>query len=207
MDPLQRFIETHVGPEGIAFDIGANVGHYSRILRDRGCRVIAFEPNPKIIARLRDIAGIEIVEAAVSDQIGETAFYIDLRPEAFASSVHQLNGMEGQTERIMVPTVTVDAFCEERKIVPNFIKIDVEGNELSVIKGAQETIRRYHPYIIFEFWECWWNRGVKEIFAMLNPLYEMTVAQTGAPAFEHYTVLGSKLDSSGEMVDILCAPR
>jgi FkbM family methyltransferase len=201
-------METHLRPGDVALDVGANAGQYSRILRDRGCKVIAFEPNPKIARQCRDnVAGIEVVESAVSDRIGHTAFYVATRPYALASSFHQLNGMVGQTEKITVSTTTVDAFCRDRKVAPKFIKIDVEGNELSVIKGAQKVICRHRPYIIFEFWESWWNRGGKDIFAMLNPRYELIVAQTGMPAFSHYNSLGSQLDASNETVDIICTPR
>ena len=49
-----------------------------------------------------------------------------------------------------VNTVSLDAYCRQYQIVPDFLKVDVEGNELSVFMGAKQLLRSYKPKILFE---------------------------------------------------------
>jgi FkbM family methyltransferase len=136
-------------PGAIALDIGANVGCYSLLFGQwvgPAGKVFAFEPAPDSFAglcrhiALNRLAGVVIpVQAAVSDA---------------SSAVQLLNdGSEG-TNRLVFPgesggarrtlsvsAVTVDEFCEREKILPDLIKIDVEGFELAVLRGARRTIR------------------------------------------------------------------
>ena len=59
---------------------------------------------------------------------------------------------EGYTVKEMrVPADTMDAYVKRSGCVPRVIKIDVEGSEFLVLKGAQETIRSYRPILIMEF--------------------------------------------------------
>jgi FkbM family methyltransferase len=136
-------------PGAVALDIGANVGCYSLLFGQwvgPAGKVFAFEPAADSFAglcrhiTLNRLAGVVIpIEAAVSDA---------------SSTVQLLNeGSEG-TNRLIFPgesaagrrtlsvsTVTVDEFCERENILPDLIKIDVEGFELGVLRGARRTIR------------------------------------------------------------------
>jgi hypothetical protein len=125
---------------------------------------------------------------------------------AAASSVHQLIGLENDTKRITVECTTIDDFCRIHALRPQFMKIDVEGNERAVFVGAAETIRRYRPLMIFEFWEAWWRRGISDIFAQLSADYELVVLGTNADAHALYTADGDSPDRTGT-VDIGCIPR
>lgn len=49
-----------------------------------------------------------------------------------------------------VPTETLDAYCERRQIATAFLKIDVEGNELSIFEGGKNTLQKYQPKILVE---------------------------------------------------------
>lgn len=211
MDPIQRFIETNLHSGQLAFDIGANVGVYTKIMAGRGCHVIAFEPDSRSAKALREgVAGlsVEVVEAAVSDGAGPIEFYADLRPglHGLSSSVNRLRGMEDNAEMVVVPSITLDAFCAERALAPHLIKIDVEGHENAVIHGARGVIANWRPFIIFEFWESWWNLGVEEIFDFLDTNYELRVAQTGELAYGYYK-RRTDLAASNTTVDIACTPR
>lgn len=211
MDPIKAFIEANLRPGQVGFDVGANRGVYAKIMAGCGARVVAFEPDADSAATLREACAglpVEIVEAAVSDEIGSIEFYRDLRPglQGLASSVNRLRGMEDKTEKVVVPRLTLDGFCAERGIAPNLIKIDVEGHESAVIRGASGIIADCRPFILFEFWESWWHRGIEEIFDHLYRDYELKIAQTGELAYQYYKER-SDLAASNVTVDITCTPR
>jgi FkbM family methyltransferase len=211
MDPIERFIRQHVDSGNTALDIGANQGLYARTMLSRGSRVYAFEPNPEMAQTLsRNLRNprLEVVQKAVADRTGTIDFHVDLRPGvgAVASSVHQLDDLHGLTRRITVECTTVDAFCGERKIRPQFIKVDVEGGERAVFAGARETIARNVPFMVFEFWETWWRRGISDIFEQLAPDYALVVLATGEDAYALYTAEGDSGQRAGS-VDIGCIPK
>ena len=152
----------HLVPTDVVYDIGANAGHVTQILAGAAAKVFAFEPNADVIAPLlaRGLMNVTVVHQAVSNKIGNATFHVDVRPDtgAVASSLMRLTGLEDQTRSITVQTTTVDAFSRLTRTVPDFIKIDVEGFEPQVIEGAERTISRRRPIIIFELWETHWDR-------------------------------------------------
>ena len=210
-DPIDRFIRQHLQPGDVALDIGANQGLYTKTMLARRATVYAFEPNPEMATVLsgtiRD-PRLRIVQKAVGATAGPIDFFIDLRPGAgaVASSVHQLDDLVDQTRRVTVECTTVDLFCNTNGIHPQFIKVDVEGNERPVFAGAKETLAQSAPFIIFEFWETWWRRGVSEIFEQLAPSHELIVLGTGEDAYALYSAEGDSGHRQGS-VDIGCIPR
>jgi FkbM family methyltransferase len=132
---------------GVALDVGANVGAYSLLLGQwvgTNGSVFAFEPAPDIfkgLARHIVMNGLETVvtpiPAAVGDRVATASLLV-----AGTHGESRLASGEAEGDTIAVPMTTVDAFCVERGLTPDFIKVDVEGFELSVLRGARETIRR-----------------------------------------------------------------
>lgn len=141
---LERFIQKGK----VVYDVGAHVGYFSllsaMLVQDEG-QVIAFEPNPDNAKRLRQhiemngYTNIKIIEAAVSNENGESSFDDDKESSTSCLS---------PTGRIIVKTRTIDALVESREAPPpDYLKIDVEGAELLVIKGAESTLKSYRPLI------------------------------------------------------------
>jgi FkbM family methyltransferase len=130
------------GPGTVALDVGANVGAFTLLLARwvrPGGRVYAFEPAPGAVDGLvRHLAlngvgdAVSVVRAAVSSSSGTATLTAD-----GASGTNRLAESPGG-ER--VETVTIDDFCAREGVRPTFIKIDVEGAELDVLRGARETI-------------------------------------------------------------------
>jgi FkbM family methyltransferase len=137
------------------WDIGANLGFTSlpaaRIVGTSG-RVIAIEPSPSNIAWLkRHIALnqyeniVTVVEAAVCEQNGGSVSFSLLNDGRspsnslmFSSSV---NGESPEvTDQISVPAISLDGLLAEQERVPKLVKIDVEGAELKVLRGATELL-------------------------------------------------------------------
>jgi FkbM family methyltransferase len=137
-----------VSPGMVALDVGANVGAYSMLLGQwvgPTGRVFAFEPAPSAFhglvrhLRLNDLSGVvRAVHAAAGDRETQAEFLI----MGTAGEGRLAAPADGDGARVNVPVVTIDAFCAREGIDPDFIKIDVEGWELAVLRGARETIRR-----------------------------------------------------------------
>jgi FkbM family methyltransferase len=145
------------------FDVGANIGLYGFMFRTIVADgvVTMFEPdeaNARLIRRTIARAGlleVQLIQAAVSDREGTLTFYSDelsgatgsIRwggQDAFVSRHHRYKPRE-----VSVRSVTLDglANCSGD---PDFVKIDVEGAELSVLHGSEKLIERSHPALFFE---------------------------------------------------------
>jgi FkbM family methyltransferase len=147
-----------VRPGDRCVDVGANVGvHTVRLARLVGAdgEVIAIEPDPDVVQRanrniaLNGLANVRVISAAASECAGETRLF---RPSpwdtnrARASLLHHPYLTGAQTT---VRVVTVDDVCAGVPVA--LIKVDVEGHEPAVVRGAAGTIARHAPSIVFEF--------------------------------------------------------
>jgi len=207
---ITSWIEKYIKNGDVAFDVGANQGlHTKTMLKAVGNlgKVVAFEPVPENIAKLIDIQLLNkelLVEAcAVGDQMGKKQFNVDIRPGigSAASSFHKLSGLD-EVEQIEVTITTLDDFISANNnlLIPNFIKIDVEGYELNVFQGAVNLIANSRPIIVFEFWETWFTK-VRPIFEFLKPGYTFFSARRGEDAYNLYS--NNEYD---DVTDILCLP-
>lgn len=142
-----RLFQQRIPAGSTVFDVGAHVGYYTvlaAVLAGPRGRVFAFEPNPanhSFLQRhvaLNRLGNVTIENAAVSDRNGTAAF-------AFGTGSGTGRLDSGGT--LNVRTLRLDDFCSERGVHPQFLKIDVEGAELDVLRGAAATIAANHPVI------------------------------------------------------------
>lgn len=137
-------------PGSVFFDIGANIGFYSLSAANQGATVYAFEPNPEAFADLKHNMGfnpelkIQAFNLACSDREGEIDF--TLATDSAYSSMHD-TAYDWQTwkiqksQQITVPSKQIDTLVDELNIeVIDYCKIDVEGGELNVLRGALKTL-------------------------------------------------------------------
>lgn len=159
--------------KGIFLDIGANVGKFSILvgkkLGENG-KVFAFEPeinNLKILKKnilINKIKNIEIIPLACSDKKGFADFFIDLN----SSGGHSLYKNKS-SKKISIETDTIDHFLKNNNIKKvDLVKIDVEGAEILVLKGAKETLKKNHPKIIFEAWNEDYLSKIKKFLKPFN---------------------------------------
>lgn len=152
-------------PKPVLFDVGANVGKYSKMLQQEfPCsQIYAFEPNGSTFAMLsKNINGnVELIEAGLGSEemVKQLYTYSDSANSTHASvykdvfkGLHRTEGIVSVDFRM----TTVDHFCAERGIERiDFIKIDTEGNELDTLKGAARMLSEKRIGMIqFEFGEC-----------------------------------------------------
>lgn len=143
----------------IAIDAGANKGSYLWALSKAvpNGKVVAFEPQPLLaeylkLACARSGLGNVVVEAAgCSDVSGTLPLAIPGRETSSpGASFEQAVSARESCRFVSVPVIILDDYfaTETRKI--GALKIDVEGHELSVLKGARELIRHHKPTIVCE---------------------------------------------------------
>jgi FkbM family methyltransferase len=145
----------------LIFDVGANVGDYTKTLRDvfgANAGIFCFEPSVRTFELLQTNISPDRKSEAFNFGFGNRAekrtLFFDQPTSTIASlygvpSSHSANG--DSTEQIEIRTV--DQFCVERSIDRiHFLKIDVEGHELQVLEGAAQTIGASKvDFIQFEF--------------------------------------------------------
>jgi FkbM family methyltransferase len=113
-------------------------------------RHIAYEPLPDHCLRLRHTyPGVDVRQAAVADQPGQRSFNFVPGAPALSGFLPQEHHGPPEGEQINVPVVTLDDDLPDG-YVPSLIKIDVEGAEELVIRGAMAALRRHHPTVVFE---------------------------------------------------------
>lgn len=127
-------------------DVGAHIGSVlGEVARNSSGRVIAFEAIPTKAARLtKKFPDVIVHNCALLDREGETRFYIDNAQSGYSS----LSEHGGDVTEIVVPGSRMDALIDDDDV--DVIKIDVEGAELGVLRGAEAVIARCRPVVMFE---------------------------------------------------------
>jgi FkbM family methyltransferase len=136
-------------PGGIALDVGSNVGGYALLFGQwvgREGRVFAFEPAPETffgLGRHIELNALRGVVTPVQAAISDAAATAEFRALGSQGMNRLVSAAENTipVSTIKVPTLTLDQFCASENILPDLIKIDVEGFELAVLRGAREVIK------------------------------------------------------------------
>jgi len=159
-DGSTHLMESILHGDMIAFDIGANLGYYLLLEATRlgrNSHIFAFEPHPDNFRMLKkniELNGmsdkVSIYQCAVSDRNGSAELIVE-----HCSNYHRLVSSatmpaKDETQRINVQTVSLDSFCKEHEIESaDFIRMDVEGQEVEIIRGARDVIKRSPNCVIF----------------------------------------------------------
>ena len=141
-----------IRPGSTVFDIGANAGYYtmlaSRLTGNTG-RVAALEPLPRNLAflqrhvELNRADNVLVLPFACSDQNGTASF--EFGENTAMGKISEAAG--GGQLSLLVATSTLNSLSSATQLRPDVIKIDVEGAELQVLKGGEETLRTCRPVI------------------------------------------------------------
>ncbi|TRY30330.1 FkbM family methyltransferase [Aliiglaciecola sp. M165] len=158
--------------EPVAIDVGANTGHHS-LFMSQFCSVVhCFEPeseNYRFLVRnsLVNRASLVLNNCALSDFSGSQTLWLDKFNNGKHSLFREHVNAQGKTQ--MVEVQTLDEYCKENRVNNiSFIKIDVEGAEASVIKGAREIVYRDKPVILFEVTPTSITNGIEKAMAELS---------------------------------------
>ncbi len=160
-------------------DVGANVGWYTllaaRAVGPRG-RVYAFEPDPQIAELLRDnveLNGygdrVQVEEAALGATAGSATFYAAAKHRGNGSLVPGLNQLGDASAEITPFDVAVRRLDDYGAADVGLLKVDAEGGEANVFRGARETLARSPKLTaIVEFWPIFFTRAGEDAAAFLD---------------------------------------
>ncbi|MCS3529703.1 FkbM family methyltransferase [Chryseobacterium sp. JUb7] len=159
VEPELVWIKDYLSKNAIILDIGANVGSFLYQLENKlnHEHIYAFEPNKKLYHRLKRLfPGMRILPLALSDENTTAEFKVPIiNGKAIASrgtlktSYKEKGEEKSYTEKVKVIKLDDWAAIEHFTRL-DFIKIDVEGNEMKTLYGAREIIRQFFPTLMVE---------------------------------------------------------
>jgi FkbM family methyltransferase len=144
----------NIRPGDVVVDAGANKGAYTYWLRratgPKG-RVLAYEPQASLAAYLQRACvtfgwnNVVVRQIALSDRAGIAKLHV---PGGGVSPGASLEAVTSGEETFECAVETLDRELKEERV--SFLKVDVEGHELALFKGAEQTLRTHRPCILFE---------------------------------------------------------
>ena len=192
----------------VILDVGGGGGAISTWFSRWAERVIVFEPSPvnreliRTHHKIRDVRNAEIVGCAMGDEPGEATLH--LKREPGHNSLGDIGASE-TVDRVRVPVRTLDGFAAERGIDHiGLIKIDVEGYEPDVIRGADRLLREQRvDLVLFEFSPDFYRQRGIDPCAPVDALEER--------GYHVRHVDGSEVDRAslerGRQTDLIAEPR
>jgi FkbM family methyltransferase len=152
------FIRQFLNQEDRIYDIGCNVGNRTWVLADCIAGAVLIDAGEQAVRRAtenRDLNGLppadfEVVLTAVGADVGH-AFFSDFGGASTLNKILDEDLVTSKVQRCKVPVTTLDVEVRKRNWIPAFIKIDAEGHDLEVLKGAITTLKSgYVKYVKFE---------------------------------------------------------
>ncbi len=193
-----------IEPGWTVFDVGAYAGFFSVIFAKKVGRnglVVSFEPTVELLEPFMKHIKLNGVDEhvkhfvmAVSDASGSADFFSMGRNTANslnydASAVNRRFSPTGEINRISVECTTLDLFVEKTGYIPQFIKIDVEGAELSVLRGGIQILKRYRPIIgceVHEYQLGKFGHKVDDLFSFMRDLnYSVQILEEYGKGITH----------------------
>jgi FkbM family methyltransferase len=172
-----KFLCEVVRPGYCCIDIGANLDYHAllmaRLVGPSG-QVIAFEPFPLNFQTLQknvslnDLQNVRLEPMAIGETSGSLSLFFAAEEENSATPSATAYAVHGRQEKLQVPMLSLDGYLSTGQFVPNLIKIDVEGAELSVLEGARRTLATVRPILLVEI-HGW---GTEESERVLHVLSE-----------------------------------
>lgn len=197
----------------VMMDVGANVGDYSKVLSTSfpETNVYSFEALPATFHILKEnltnYKNIMCENMALGDKIEERTFFSD-GAGSHLSSFYPTESMHNERlKKNIIPITTIDSFCREKEIEKiDFLKIDVEGFELEVLKGAESMIKEGKILNIqFEFGGNHVTSGTHfyTIFKYLSQYRISRVLKNGLRPYTNYDKLYEVYSSANYLAELV----
>ena len=143
--PLILWLKQHLGASDVFWDVGANIGAVTLVAARLCDRVVAFEPNPRTASLLRrnlrtnGIGNVTVVEAALCDRSGTAVLHEGPPNNSGMSSIVTSRATGANGTRVALERAD-DVVAQDPSRHPTVIKLDVEGGEHLVLRGAPQLL-------------------------------------------------------------------
>jgi FkbM family methyltransferase len=207
-----------IEPDTVVFDIGANIGFHSVPLAlacdAKHAALISVEPMPTNVQALRHnlelngVGGVRVIPCALGKKRGVVQLVLR---EDFVSGADTGNasiaiddGRDAMFRTLNVEMRTLDEVCEALETRVDVIRMDIEGSEIDLLQGGEQTVRRCSPIIVGEFNEWFLQRrswAWPDVHKYLDALgYAVFYRRRG-----RWTLIGAR--PIARRGDVLCVPR
>ncbi|MGO8733693.1 MAG: FkbM family methyltransferase [Terriglobia bacterium] len=163
-------------PGDFCIDVGAHIGYHallmSKLVGPEGL-VVAFEPFPRCFsvllenAVLNDASNLRAKNMALSERTETLRLAFSADEELTMTPSVAAYAVKGPDASIEVPALSLDGYLDELGRTPALIQIDVEGAEISVLRGAAGTLRRARPKLLIEV-HGWETAAREEVSGFLS---------------------------------------
>lgn len=197
---LQKQLTQNNQENLVLFDVGANVGNYAQVLAAHfpdKADIYCFEPAKlsfeKLKAKFEHIHHVKCFQMGMGEEEAQRTLYSNKSLSGFASVyqrdlAHHQESMEIQEE---IQLQSLDNFCTAHKITHiDFLKLDVEGHEIAVLKGAEQCLKdKKIQSIQFEFGGCNIDSRTyfRDFWHLLNENYQIyRIVRNGLQPINNY---------------------
>ena len=155
---LTNFLLRFLKKGNVVIDVGAHVGFYSMLasaLVGEEGQVHSFEPTPwtfdLLMQNTNKLSNIVLNNNAASDRKDSIPFK-DYGPGYGAYNTAHKNGsiLNKKAKTIIIKTIALDDYCEDKNIRPDFIKLDAEGHEYAILNGMNRLFEKTRPLVALE---------------------------------------------------------
>lgn len=193
---LRPVLAPFIPADAVVLDIGAHAGQFAKLFARMAPRgeVFAYEPSPYALSILRKaiafnrLRNVRIIPKGFSNVRGEAVLHTPIKRHGdMGFGLAHLGSAEGRsTVAHTVELTTIDVACRGFDRL-DFVKIDIEGWELSALRGGEKTLKRLKPAILCEVNEQHLARAgtsPRELWAYLEGLgYSATLSGKAAPDY------------------------
>jgi len=174
------YILSNLQHSDCALDIGAHKGAYTywmhKAVSATG-RVFAFEPQIELadylknMIKIMEMRNVVVEHSAISSEVGFSTLTIPGDGPSPGATL-EAGLFDSEANSYEVPLTTIDSYFRDKSDIEiDLIKCDVEGHELEVFKGAENTLNKFHPHLIFECEQRHHiNDSIQDVFVFLHDL-------------------------------------